>query len=168
MVSVLPRLSLNSQYYGVVGAYILSHVWLCDSMDCSPSGSSVHGIFQARILQWVAISYWQGLNLCLLHCKEDSLPLCHLGSPLWDRWYNCSILLGEKTEILRREIICPRLQNESQDLPQKVTTDPKFLITVDNTVFSHNTAVHIPKNSLLPLINCFYCIPCAIKCSHFL
>ena len=30
---------------------------LCDPMDCSPSGSSVHGIFQARILEWVAISY---------------------------------------------------------------------------------------------------------------
>ena len=29
---------------------------LCDLMDCSPSGSSVHGIFQARILEWVAIS----------------------------------------------------------------------------------------------------------------
>ena len=30
---------------------------LCDSMDFSPPGSSVHGIFQARMLEWVAISY---------------------------------------------------------------------------------------------------------------
>ena len=30
---------------------------LCDPMDCSPSGSSVHGIFQARILEWLAISF---------------------------------------------------------------------------------------------------------------
>ena len=30
---------------------------LCDPMDCSPPGSSVHGIFQARVLEWVAISY---------------------------------------------------------------------------------------------------------------
>ena len=29
----------------------------CDRMDCSPPGSSVHRIFQARILEWVAISY---------------------------------------------------------------------------------------------------------------
>ena len=29
---------------------------LCDPLDCSPSGSSVHGILQARILEWVAIS----------------------------------------------------------------------------------------------------------------
>ena len=28
---------------------------LCDSMDYSPPGSSVHGIFQARILEWTAI-----------------------------------------------------------------------------------------------------------------
>ena len=33
---------------------------LCDPMDCSLSGSSVHGIFQARILQWVSISYSRG------------------------------------------------------------------------------------------------------------
>ena len=28
---------------------------LCDPMDCSPLGSSVHGILQAKILEWVAI-----------------------------------------------------------------------------------------------------------------
>ena len=33
---------------------------LCDPMDCSPPGSSVHGIFQARILEWVAISFSRG------------------------------------------------------------------------------------------------------------
>ena len=31
-----------------------------DPMDCSPPGSSVHGIFQARILEWVAISFSRG------------------------------------------------------------------------------------------------------------
>ena len=31
-------------------------VTLCDPLDCSPPGSSVHGISQARILEWVAIS----------------------------------------------------------------------------------------------------------------
>ena len=33
---------------------------LSGPMDCSPLGSSVHGIFQARILEWVAISYSRG------------------------------------------------------------------------------------------------------------
>ena len=33
---------------------------LCDPMDCSPPGSSVHGIFQARILKWVSIPFTKG------------------------------------------------------------------------------------------------------------
>ena len=32
----------------------------CDPMDCSPPGSYVHGILQARILEWVAISFSKG------------------------------------------------------------------------------------------------------------
>ena len=34
---------------------MFSHVWLCNPMGCSPPGSSVCGIFQERILEWVAI-----------------------------------------------------------------------------------------------------------------
>ena len=30
---------------------------LCDPMDCSLPGSSVHGIFQARVLEWVAAAF---------------------------------------------------------------------------------------------------------------
>ena len=54
---------------------------LCNPMDCSPPGSSVHGIFQARILECVAIFFprrifpTQGLNLHLLHWQADSLLL---------------------------------------------------------------------------------------------
>ena len=33
---------------------------LCDPLDCSPPGSSVHGISQARTLEWVAISFSRG------------------------------------------------------------------------------------------------------------
>ena len=49
---------------------------LCDPMDCSPRGSSVHGISQARILEWVAIFFLQGFfltqgsNLHLPHCNQ--------------------------------------------------------------------------------------------------
>ena len=54
---------------------------LCDSMDCSSPGSSVHGIFQGIILKWIAVSYFWGSNpchLCLLHWQACSLPLHHL------------------------------------------------------------------------------------------
>ena len=33
---------------------------LCDPMDCSLSGSYTHGIFQARVLEWIAISFSRG------------------------------------------------------------------------------------------------------------
>ena len=54
-------------------------------MDCSPPGSSVHGISQARILEWAAISFYrassppQGLNPSLP--SKESLPLRHSGTP---------------------------------------------------------------------------------------
>ena len=41
-----------------------SHPTLCNPMDCSPQGSSVHGILPARILEWVAIPF----------CRESSQP----------------------------------------------------------------------------------------------
>ena len=40
--------------------YVVSH---CESMDCSPPGSSVHGISQAGILKWVAFSFSRGSSL---------------------------------------------------------------------------------------------------------
>ena len=60
-------------------------------VDCSPPGSSVHGISQAGILEWAAISsslpdpgIQPGL-LHLLHQQADSLPMCHLGSRVSDQ-----------------------------------------------------------------------------------
>ena len=37
-----------------------TRVWICDLMDCSVPGSFVQGIFQARILKWVAVPYSRG------------------------------------------------------------------------------------------------------------
>ena len=41
---------------------------LCDPMDCSLPGSYVHGIFQARILEWVAISKKGNAKECSSYC----------------------------------------------------------------------------------------------------
>ena len=78
---------------------------LCDPMDCSPPGSSVYGISQTRILEWVAISHLQGIfltqgsNPCLWHLlrwQADSLPLCHLGDPhSISRWHLSDLLWHE-------------------------------------------------------------------------
>ena len=43
-----------------VKAKSLSHVPVCDPMDCSLPGSSLHGILEARVLEWVAISFSRG------------------------------------------------------------------------------------------------------------
>ena len=37
-----------------------SHLTVCNPMDCSLPGSSVHGILQARVLEWVAFSFCRG------------------------------------------------------------------------------------------------------------
>ena len=46
---------------------------LCDPMDCSPPGFSVHGISQARILEWIATSFSRGSSL-----PRDRTQVCHI------------------------------------------------------------------------------------------
>lgn len=63
----------------------------CDPMGCSLPGSSVHGIIQAGILEWVAVPFstgsFQPKNQtrvsCLLHWQADSLSLAPSGQPLY-------------------------------------------------------------------------------------
>ena len=59
---------------------------LCNAMDCSPPGSSFQEIFQARTLEWVAISSGSSRprDRTCTSCtgrRACSLPLSHLGSP---------------------------------------------------------------------------------------
>ena len=59
---------------------------LCDPMDCSLPGSSVHGIFQARIMEWVGISYSRdlpnpGIEPRSPALQADSLPAEPPGKP---------------------------------------------------------------------------------------
>ena len=57
-------------------------------LDCSPSGFSIHGTLQARILEWVAMSFFRGIfpiqgsNPHLLHWRQILYQLSHHGSPL--------------------------------------------------------------------------------------
>ena len=54
-------------------------IWLCDPMDCSPSGSSVHGTFQARILEKVAVPSPRGSSL-----ESHRVPQIHVREPHWE------------------------------------------------------------------------------------
>ena len=62
---------------------------LCNPTDCSLPGPSVHGILQAKILEWVAMPSSRGsfqprdrtLISCILHLQVGSLPLAPPGKP---------------------------------------------------------------------------------------
>ena len=68
--------------YVILGKHII-----CDPMDCSPPGSSVHVIQKARILEWVTIhfsrvsSWSKGSNQGLLHYRQIPYCLSLEGSP---------------------------------------------------------------------------------------
>ena len=81
---------VNYYLAGSVSSVAQSCPTLCDPIDCSPLGFYVHGIVQARILDWVAISFSREssqhrdktcISLHLLHWQAGSLPLMPPGKP---------------------------------------------------------------------------------------
>ena len=77
---------------GLGPCVLLSRVWLCDPMDCSPPGSSVHGDSPGQnsgvgchaLLQGIFPT--QGLNPGLSHCRQILYHLNHQGSPWTLEW----------------------------------------------------------------------------------
>ena len=73
-------------------------------MDCSPPGSSVHGILQARVLEWVAISYSRGSS----QPRDETHVACvsYIG-----RWifYHCIIWKALTLQIMKVKVtqLCP-------------------------------------------------------------
>ena len=63
-------------------------------MDCSLPGSSVHGILQARTLEWVVMPSSRGSNPGLLNCKWILYCLSHQGKPKHSGLDNLSLLQG--------------------------------------------------------------------------
>ena len=79
-----------------------------DCMDCSPPGSTIHGIFQAKVLEWGAIAFsdcsTSGLQICgispsfsqkfswlgILILRQPSVEVCGLWS--WAAWFQISTL----------------------------------------------------------------------------
>ena len=105
------RLQLMKYLFSLRSEVAQLCVTLCDPMDCSLPGSSIRGIFHARVLEWVDISFcggssrpgdqtqfssvqfrhsvvfdflWlHGLKSGLLHCRQTLYPLIHQGSPIF-------------------------------------------------------------------------------------
>ena len=100
-----------------------SVVWLCDPVDPSPPGSSVHGIFQARVLEWVALPFsrassqprdWTHISCISWHWQTDSLPLYHLGSP--------SVYHSESAEVQKfaKQMLCGPVQANRASLVAQI------------------------------------------------
>ena len=62
---------------------LVAQLWptLCDPIDCSLRGFSVHGIFQARVLEWVAISFSRGSSR-----PRDWNPVSHTAGGHFILW----------------------------------------------------------------------------------
>ena len=103
---------------------------LCDPINCSPPGSSVRGILQARVLEWChfllqRIFPTKESNLGLLHCRQT---LYHL-SP---REVLFSILY-----ILNGNILCDLKRNLVKDYIRSEITSPKdkWLLRLNISIF---------------------------------
>ena len=90
---------------------------LCDPMDCSPPGSSVHGIFQARVLEWGAIAFSarQSLVPCLTCFPFFFNPFCFLGR---SGLYTCLLDTGREVSSVSCTLTAahmgPGVQNAAQ------------------------------------------------------
>ena len=104
-----------------------SRLTLCDPMDCSPPGSSIHGIIQASILEWVAIPFsrissqlrdqtwiscitgrfftiWatrkiRYLLLVLPQTMMAEIPVSSVTSTVWDPWFLLSYVSSNLSNI---------------------------------------------------------------------
>ena len=61
-----------------------------DPMDCSPSGSSIHGIFQARVLEWGAIAFSKSMTIKHTLCIWNQLP----STGQWKIWCEIRLFLS--------------------------------------------------------------------------
>ena len=91
--SILTESQKETHFSRVCVCCYFSRVWstLCDPVGCNPPGSPVHGIFPARILEWVAISFSRGsswprdrTHVFCISCTSDEFFTAELlGKPSW-------------------------------------------------------------------------------------
>ena len=102
---------------------------LCNPMDCSPPGSSVHGIFQARMLERVGISFSRGYSQSRDHTPVSWSPA--LAGGFFPTESHGSPGPMERAAIARQEVICV------PGRAQGTLTDPKLVkIAVRSSVIS--------------------------------
>ena len=131
-------------------AQSLSHVQLCDPMDCSPPGSSAYGIFRQEILEWVAISYSRGSSwlrdwtlVSCISCTGRRI-LCHCAT--WKAQktpYQGKCLVGQPAAHWDRSPLTLQYSQRTMILPQ--TTTIMYVHKKDQTEQIDKKCVVLPK-----------------------
>ena len=125
-----------------------SYLTLCDPVDCSPPGSSVHGILQARILEWVAMpsrrSSWPRDQTQVSQLQADSLP--YEGKNLRER-----TPCHREVQNLYSDV-CQLFFNKTEGKKRLVI---KIFLTLQKTFFAMNlwilgAPLHIPGFTHIP------------------
>ena len=135
-------------------------------MDCRLPGSSVHEIFQAKILEQVAISYSRGSsrpkdNPSLLHCKADSLLLSQPGKLICITVF----LLPIQSPLIYFSSLIT-MTRTSKTIPNKIGMDILVLFLILEEIFSF----FIIENDILCgfVIYCLYYVEVYSLYAHFL
>ena len=93
-----------------------SYPTVCDPMDCSLPGSSVHGISQARILEWVAISFSRGFSWS----RDQTQVPCTAGRFFYGQSHQGSLIIkGMSVKMLRLD--SPGKENPTKFLSSILT-----------------------------------------------
>ena len=110
---------------------------LRDPMDCSLPDSSVHGIFQARVLEWVAIAFSSMHQMQNMYLVDCSVTWSKFSSSLWDICFpsytiNCEIELVSRAVI--KTMFFPLVKNYQKKIKRQddfpgspASTSPCFL-----------------------------------------
>ena len=77
------------------------HLTLCDPMDCSPPGSSVHGILQITVLEWVAIPFSRWSSQ-----PRDQTQVSHIANRFFTIWATSLLNIAFELPIPTQNKIC--------------------------------------------------------------
>ena len=95
---------------------------LCNPVDCSPPGSSVSGILQARILEWVAIPFSRGSSR-----TRNQTRVSHIGRRIFYHWNTSEFSLVSCHQSIPGRLT-PRLWKPPCLKERKVTEEPQAAV----------------------------------------
>ena len=137
-------------FYNLMHAKLLSCVWLCNPMDCSPPGSSVHGIPQARILEWVAISFSNVREYSYVYTfiyisvsSVQSLSCVWLFGTLWTATRQASLSITNSRSLLKLMSIESVMPSNHLILCCPLPLPPSIFPSIK--VFSSGSVLHIRR-----------------------